>query len=223
MANKKNETKNKKNNNKKVETTKNVNTNKKEVKKAIPKEEIKVEKVVNKEVVTEKVKNEKKSFKLTSKQRDIVLVLLVAVLLVVVLVLTGEKKPKLDIEFPIALEGKAGFSEITYSEYEEKLNTEAPFIVVIVQDGCGHCDNYKPVLKEVAKEYNLPISYINLSNLSNEDYVALGNSNSYLKKGGWGTPTTLFMYGNTVVDLIGGAVEKDEFVEFAKEYFLIEG
>lgn len=228
--NSKNKTNNKKNNTKKVDTNKKINetkkTNitkkvendsKKEVKKVNSKEEIKVEQVVNTEV-----KKEKKSFSLTSGQKDLILVLLVAVIFVIALVITGGKEPKLDIELPIALEGEGGFTEITYSDYEEKLNTEAPFVVVIVRDGCGYCDDYKPVVESVANEYALPIYYINLSNLTSEEQSALASSNTYLKKEKWGTPTTLFMYGNTVVDSIGGYVEKETFENFAKENFVVE-
>ena len=226
---KKTNTNNKKNNTKKVDTSKKVNEvnntkkveTKKEVKIVTPKEEIKVEKVIETKVAETKTKKEKKKFELTTVQRDIILVLLVAVLLVMALVLTGKKEPKLDIELPIALEGTAGFNEITYTEYEEKLNTEAPFVVVIKRDGCSYCEMYDPIVTEVANEYNLPISYINLTNLTQEEQTLLSNSNSYLKKEQWGTPTTLFMYGETVVDSIGGYVEKEEFVEFAKENFVI--
>lgn len=217
---------NKKNNVKKGETTKKVNnakavqnTSKKEIKKVTKKEEIKIEQVPAAEVKVEKVQKEKKTFKLTSNQRDIILVLLVAVVLVIALVLTGAKK--LDIELPIALEGEPGFTEITYSEYEEKLNTEAPFVVVIINDGCGYCEMYEPVVEEVANEYGLPISYINLANLTTDEYNALAKSNSYLRKNQWGTPTTLFMYGEHVVDSFGGYVEKDALVEFVKENFVI--
>ena len=217
---KKTNTNNNKKNEKKVETSKNikeVKNNNKEIEKVVEVEEIKEEKKEN-----IKLEKEKKKFELTSKQRDIILVLLVVVLLVIAFVLTGEKKQKLDIELPIALSGEAGFTEITYSEYEEKLNTEAPFVVVIVRDGCSFCDDYKPILTEVAGEYNLPIYYINLSNLTSEENSALSTSNSYLKKEQWGTPTTLFMYGDTVVDSIGGYVDKDTFVEFAKENFVVD-
>lgn len=217
---KKTNTNNKKNVQKKVDTSKKVNevknNNKKEIKKVVPQEEVKVEKVE-----TVKVKKERKKFELTSKQRDIILVLLVVVLLFIALILTGDKKSKLDIELPIALEGESGFTEITYSEYEEKLNTEAPFLVVIVRDGCSYCEMYEPIVSEVADEFNLPIYYINLSNLTSEESGALASSNSYLKKEQWGTPTTLFMYGNVVVDSIGGYVEKDKFVEFITENFVV--
>jgi len=233
MANnntKKKNTNNKKNNQKKVDTSKKVNevkNNNKESKKVNPKEEVKVEKIEKEETVqkveeTVKVKKEKKKFELTSKQRDIILVLLVVVVLIIALVLTGEKKPELNIELPIALAGEAGFTEITYSEYEEKLNTEAPFVVVIVRDGCDWCNEYKPIMTEVADEYSLPIYYINLSNLTSEESSALSTSNSYLKKEQWGTPTTLFLYGDTVVDSIGGYVDKETFVEFATENFIVD-
>lgn len=234
MANQSSKNKNnKKVNNKGVQ---NKNTNKQNIKKEnVKKEEVKnikkettkeeVKKVVAQVEEPKKENKEKKSFSLTSKQKDLILILLVVVLLVVALFVTMKKQPKLDIELPIALEGEAGFTEITYSEYEEKMNTEAPFLVVIVRDGCGYCEMYEPILEEVAGEYKLPIYYINMTNLNNDEYTALGTSNSYLKKnqGNWGTPTTLFMYGRTVVDSIPGYVDKDEFVKFVKENFKVEG
>ena len=222
--------KNKKVNNKNVQTKKQSNAKqnvkkiekKVETKKTVEKEEVKVEEITPN--VQEKVVKEKKSFSLTSKQKDLILILLVVVLLIVALFVTMKKEPELDIELPIALQGEAGFTEITYSEYEEKMNTEAPFLVVVVRDGCGYCEMYEPILEEVAGEYKIPIYYINMSNLSSEEYTALGTSNSYFKKnqGKWGTPTTLFMYGKSVIDSISEYVEKDEFVDFVKENFKVE-
>lgn len=222
--------KNKKVNNKNVQTKKQSNAKqnvkkiekKVETKKTVEKEEVKVEEITPN--VQEKVVKEKKSFSLTSKQKDLILILLVVVLLIVALFVTMKKEPELDIELPIALQGEAGFTEITYSEYEEKMNTEAPFLVVVVRDGCGYCEMYEPILEEVAGEYKIPIYYINMSNLNSEEYTALGTSNSYFKKnqGKWGTPTTLFMYGESVIDSISGYVDKDEFVDFVKENFKVE-
>ena len=210
----------KKTNTKKTNTKKGTATNKKEVKKVATKEEIKIEKIVEEKVSTPVVK-EKKKFELTTKQRDILLIVLAGVLLLIALILTGSKEPKLNIELPIALEGTPGFNEITYTEYEEKLNTEAPFVVVIVNDGCGYCDLYKPVVEKVANEYKLPISYINLANITSEEYNLLSKSNSYLKKEQWGTPTTLFLYGDTVVDSLGGYKEEDVFRKFVLENFVV--
>lgn len=203
----------KKVNNKKVEAKKNV---KKEVSKIeVPKFEKK-----EKEKVHEKTSSKSK-FSLTAKQKDIILIALVVVLLIVAAIVTGNKDSKVDIELPVALEGDAGFNEITCSNYLEKIDSNEPFLVVIVKDGCGYCEMYEPILKEVADEYNLPINYINLTNLSEEDYNDLAQSNAYLKKNQWGTPTTLFMLGDSVIDSIGGYVDKDKFVDFVKENFVV--
>lgn len=220
------------NNNKNNDKAKQVNTTKKET---APKKEEKIEKVEKVvEVVEEKKektsapkestkKETKKEFKLTSKQKDIVLVLLAVVLLVVAFVVTGNKAPKVNIELPVALEGEAGFNEITYSEYEEKMNEEKPFLVIIIKDGCGYCEAYTPIVKEVAEEYSLPIYYINLTNITEEEYTALSKSNSYLKSQQWGTPTTLLMSGNTVVGSISGYVDKDTFVkDMIDKYIKVE-
>lgn len=209
--------------NKKVEAKK-VNNKKVEAKKDVKKEVSKIEvpkfEKKKKEKVHEKTSSKSK-FSLTAKQKDIILIALVVVLLIVAAIVTGNKDSKVDIELPVALEGDAGFNEITYSNYLEKIDSNEPFLVVIVKDGCGYCEMYEPILKEVADEYNLPINYINLTNLSEEEYNNLAQSNAYLKKNQWGTPTTLFMLGDSVIDSIGGYVDKDKFVDFVKENFVV--
>ena len=210
--------------NKKVEAKK-VNNKKVEAKKDVKKEVSKIEvpkfEKKEKEKVHEKTSSKSK-FSLTAKQKDIILIALVVVLLIVAAIVTGNKDSKVDIELPVALEGDAGFNEITYSNYLEKIDSNEPFLVVIVKDGCGYCEMYEPILKEVADEYNLPINYINLTNLSEEEYNDLAQSNAYLKKNQWGTPTTLFMVGDKVIDSIGQYVDKDTFVSFVKENIKVD-
>lgn len=225
-ANNKKEDNSKKNVNKKKNTVPKKEVNKKKdtsPKKEIvnKKEEIKVTKVA--EIKKEEKVSEKKSFCLTSKQKDVILVLLVLVLLVVGLILTTPKKEKIDIELPVTLSGEVGFTEITYNEYKEKVYNKELFLLVIVKEGCGYCEMYEPIVEEVANEYKFPSYYINLTNLSEEDIEELANTNKYLKKNvRWGTPTTLFMYGENVIDSISGYVEKDTFVDFVKENIKVE-
>ena len=234
MANK--NAKNKTNNNKKNNTNKKVNNNQKNVtkkvtsKEDVKKENVKVEeiakevKVEEKKVVKEEVKaKDKKSFSLTSKQKDIILILLVVVLLIVACIVTSTKKEsKVDIELPVAVEGEAGTKTISYTEYEDLMNSNKPFLMVIIQDGCGYCEMYEPVVEEVANELGIPVNYLNLTNLSSEERNKLSKSNSYLKKNQWGTPTTLFMVGDKVIDSIGQYVEKDDFVSFVKENIKVD-
>lgn len=229
-TNKKNNTNNKKVNSNQKNTNKKVTSNNNVKKENIKKENIKVEeiakevKVEEKKVVKEEVKaKDKKSFSLTSKQKDIILILLVVVLLIVACIVTSTKKEsKVDIELPVAVEGEAGTKTISYTEYEELINSNKPFLMVIIQDGCGYCEMYEPVVEEVANELGIPVNYLNLTNLSSEESNKLSKSNSYLKKNQWGTPTTLFMVGDKVIDSIGQYVDKDTFVSFVKENIKVD-
>ena len=199
MANK--NAKNKTNNNKKNNTNKKVNNNQKNVtKKVTSKEDVKKENVKVEQIAKE-----------------------VKVLLVVACIVTSTKKEsKVDIELPVAVEGVAGTKTISYTEYEELMNSNKPFLMVIIQDGCGYCEMYEPVVEEVANELGIPVNYLNLTNLSSEESNKLSKSNSYLKKNQWGTPTTLFMVGDKVIDSIGQYVDKDTFVSFVKENIKVD-
>jgi len=80
---------------------------------------------------------------------------------------------------------------------------------------------YMPILEEVANEENIPILYIDTDTLSSEDLNSLSTKNQYLKRNNWGTPTTLLMLGNRVLDSIGGYVEKETVLEFIKDKIVV--
>ena len=150
------------------------------------------------------------------------LILIGGVILIILLCFLVFKTESNKIEVPVKLEEDAGFIDITYAEYEEKIDSEKPFMVVIVNNGCGYCEMYIPVIEEVVSEYKLPIYKLNLANLTNDEYNKLSNSNSYLKREKWGTPTTLLMQGSQVIDSIGGYTEKDSVVDFIEENVVLE-
>ena len=146
------------------------------------------------------------------KKRD--LILIGGVILVSLLAFNGNKE---EIEVPVTLEGNPGINEITYAEYEDKIDSGKPFIVMIVNDGCSYCKMFVPVMTEVVEEYSIPVYSLNLAILTSDEYNSLSNSNSYLKRNEWGTPTTLLMQGKTVIDSIGGYVEKATLIEFMEK------
>jgi predicted bacteriocin transport accessory protein len=75
---------------------------------------------------------------------------------------------------------------ITYKDFEEKIKNKESFVVEIIQNGCSHCENFKPVFDKFAKEYNIEYVKLNLTNLSSEDNQKL-NSKYEVS----GTPTIL--------------------------------
>ena len=154
------------------------------------------------------------------KKSDIILIGgVVLVVLISLIAFTGKSEK---IEVPVVLEGEPGVNTIAYAEYEDKINNEKPFLVMIVNDGCSYCEMFIPVMTEVAEEYNFPVYSINLANLTTDEQISLSNSNSYLKRERWGTPTTLLMQGKTVIDSIGGYIEKEALVEFVQKNIVLE-
>ena len=57
--------------------------------------------------------------------------------------------------------------------------------------------------------------------MTNAEYIKLGTSNDYLMENSWGTPTTLYMHGEKVIDVIGGYVDEDELEDFLDDYFIM--
>jgi len=88
------------------------------------------------------------------------------------------------------------------------------FAVVIERTGCYYCQMYMPILEEYVNEAKIAVTYINTDNLTEEESELLSTTNKYLKNNEWGTPTTMLMKGNRVIDTIAGYVEKDAIKKF---------
>lgn len=155
------------------------------------------------------------------KKQDIILI--AGAVLVFIIAIFALGKTNANPTGPLALSGEEKeLTEINYSTYEEKIANGDNFIVIIERTGCTYCIKYMPLVEETAKELAIPVYYINTDNLSQDEFTSLNNSNSYLKRNQWGTPTTLFMVGDKVIDSIGQYVEKDTFVSFVKENIKVD-
>ena len=148
---------------------------------------------------------------------DFILIGLVLVIIVVAIFSTRGTKAEEDIEYPLTLTGEVGLNQITYSDYKKMVEDGDAFVVVIERAGCGYCQMYMPILEEYAKEKQIAVTYIDTDTLTENEFNELSNTNKYLKKNNWGTPTTLFMLGDKVIDVIGGYVEKDSIDNFFKD------
>lgn len=148
------------------------------------------------------------------KKTDYILIGVVIVLIIIGIVSSRGTEALEEIEFPLTLSGEVGLNEISYDEYEKMVNDGKAFVVVIERTGCSYCQQYMPLMEEVAKEKKIAVTYINTDNLSEEELNKLSTTNKYLKRNEWGTPTTLFMLGDRIVDSIGGYVEKSSIEAF---------
>jgi len=148
------------------------------------------------------------------KKSDFILIGVVLLIIVVAMFSSKGTIAEEEVDYPLTLAGEAGLHQITYSQYEEKVENGDAFIVVIERAGCGYCVQYMPIVEDVANEKKIPIYYIDTDTLSSDEYTELSTTNNYLKRNDWGTPTTLFMLGERVLDSIGGYVEKDTVLSF---------
>lgn len=155
------------------------------------------------------------------KKSDIILIGLVLVIIVVAMFSTKGNIKEEKVKYPLELSGEVGLNEITYSEYKDKVDSGKPFVVIISRDGCGYCEAFLPIMHDYADSKQIAISYIDISKMIKTDYDELVNSNRYLNKNRWGTPTTLLMIGNRVVDSIDGMREKEDVEAFFKDKIII--
>lgn len=149
------------------------------------------------------------------KKSDFILIGVVVLIIVLCLFTTKGNEELEEVNYPLTLNGETGLHQITYNEYEDKVESGEPFIVIIEREGCSYCTMYMPVVEEVAKEKKIPLYYIDIADLTSGEMRNLERTNKYLKRNSnWGTPTTLFMLGNRVLDALGGYTDKNGVLSF---------
>jgi Thioredoxin domain-containing protein len=119
-------------------------------------------------------------------------------------------------------DAKLSLNYIDYETYNNILEGDEKELVVLAQTGCSHCETAKPVLAEIAKEYDIKINILNISNFSEEEYNKFQSSLKYFKENEWGTPLTFSLEGDEILGVQEGSVTKEAFVEFFKKQKFIE-
>lgn len=150
------------------------------------------------------------------KKTDYILIGVVALIIILsIFVVKGTNKEEETNTSKVSLVGDAGLVKVGYSDYDTSIKNGEGQLIIIERTGCAYCEKYMPIAEEVAKEKNIPIRYMDIAEISEDELTSLTTSNSYFKKNTeWGTPTTLLMNGSDVIDSISGYVEKDKLNEF---------
>ena len=112
---------------------------------------------------------------------------------------------------------------LEYEEYNNIINSNEKQIVLIAQSGCEGCTKARPVLYELAEEYDVKINYLNASMLSQENATSFQESLTFFEENGISTPMMLVVSNKKVIDSLVGSVDKDTYVEFLKENNFIKG
>lgn len=80
-----------------------------------------------------------------------------------------------------------GYSKLSYNEFNIKKDNNDTFPLVIGSSTCSACATYEVVMKQFIESYQVEVFYIDLSELSENEYSKLKTEISFT-----GTPTTVF-------------------------------
>ena len=111
------------------------------------------------------------------KNRTKIIILVSVCLVVLVVALFGDK-----------ILGKSYLNEIKYNKVIEMIENKEDFILVISKTDCVYCNEYKPKLERIAKEYKIEMYYIQVDLM---DAVEREKLSEYINYDG--TPETVFI------------------------------
>ena len=107
---------------------------------------------------------------------------------------------------------------IGYSDFEAKINSKESFVLFMWQEGCSHCEMFKPTLNDVIKKYDILVYSINLSELEDKEYSKIENK-TFIK----GTPTMVYVKEGVVQsNKLVGNKKQVEVVNFFEKYDVIK-
>lgn len=96
-------------------------------------------------------------------------------------------------------------SKLTYDQYDCLYNSDEPFIMIITQSTCHYCEQFLPIVNDYAGENNLPVYFLEIDTMDDEDVQTVLSSLSYFDENSdWGTPLTLAIKDKKVVDTLSG-------------------
>ena len=120
---------------------------------------------------------------------------------------------------------------IGMEEYEKLVSSKKSIVVTVGQTGCSHCTATKPVINEVAGDYDIKFYYLNLTDMTDTERKDFFNSLTTLEyddatfkeNGSIGTPLTLIIKNNKIQSYISGEAAYAKYVKLLKKYSIING
>ena len=125
--------------------------------------------------------------------------------------------------FLVIILGSNGISieNKTVDSWYNDITSGKQTVTVIGSSTCSHCQEYKPVIKALAKKYKFNLYFFESDTLSSEDSDKLFNSFELKDYNGY-VPYTFIFENNEYVNGIVGFADKSATIEYFKEYGVIK-
>lgn len=108
--------------------------------------------------------------------------------------------------------------KIGYDGFKTLFNGNKESIVVLGRVGCGFSEAAYPILKELVKEYNITVNYVELTYLNGDQQGELSTTLKDIEGGSTlSTPNMLIVKDGKVIDNSIGFIDKDTYVKFLRE------
>ena len=116
----------------------------------------------------------------------------------------------------ISDDAKKEFTFINVDEYLDYYNGSEAVIVLLARPTCQYCAIAEPILQHIAYTYNLDIKYLNTDDFDEESQMKFVQSNERYHEG-YGTPNLLIVANSSIIDIVDGLTDTEEYLEFFQE------
>lgn len=107
-------------------------------------------------------------------------------------------------------------NEINIDKYLYLYASEELDLVLLSRPTCPYCQITDPIIRKLAKDYDLTINYLNSDNFSDDDKLKFIKHNEKFAEG-FGTPMLLVVGNNSLVTYVEGLTDTEHFLQFFKE------
>jgi len=112
----------------------------------------------------------------------------------------------------ITEEEQKDFIESTVSEFLEKYQQAEASAFLISRTGCQYCQIAEPILKKIAKEYDIDIYNLNTVTFSEEDIENFKNSHEIFQ-GNFGTPFLMVIQNGDIMVYQDGLTDYEHYID----------
>ncbi len=111
--------------------------------------------------------------------------------------------------------------EINMTQYLDYYNGSELKVVLVARPTCSYCQVAEPIIRKIAKDYDLNIYYLNTDNFQDDDQAKFVNHNEMFNEG-YGTPILLAVSNGEIVSNFEGLSDTSYYIQFFKSIGLIK-